>query len=1022
MAITWLESGVEWGSGPSFKRSVGYEETARTATTVTYTLYLKLKVQGSGTSLSYYGYTINWNPDGAGFSQIKSATRWYGNEDYRTFTTTIKKTVTASGGNTTFTLALKGGDGSSGAPTLATKTYTAKVSTFNTKPTFPSGACITARENNSSGAIIDNTINGTENAKKIAENIGNIYLSWTNATDAENNLSKYELYCQINDGSWALIYSGANNYFTHNIGSGASTQGKMYDYYVRAVDSYGEVSSNLDFTQFQKNILTGANLATPAKIDYSTSDITLTWSGASNTNGNTSFTYSVDSSDITIYNKAGLTASGGKILILKSGTSTSPYILFEDLKKLSASTNYAGNFKITLTTKNAYGSTALSTATVSFDLRTNPSAPTGLVVGGKVSTSLGSYLIPSRHNATLSWTAGTDYLGGSLTYDVYYKVGTGSEVLVSAGNATTVSIKLPTPTSATSVSFRVVGKTSYGYSATSGTVSDTIHYYNPPTVSLSGYNRTISSMSIKITCNLSTSIPGVDWSKRSYSGNGTTANFTTATYTASLSGLTDSSSFTFTATVNDNTGLSSDVTASYKVTPATPMFSVRENGVGVGVVGGTLGHTLAVKDSLCVTNKDNPNATVSLNFSSNVARLRIAGSGLGTTSGFAIQGLSDKSLLAVDNNGQLYLSGKSTIQSNDDWLRLNPSSTFTSGIYCGTSVLRTDGSLQVGNGGSVFNCSSSTFTYSGNKIYHAGNKPSASDVGAIGAVNTGTYWGMASPSGDDTAWIRTSSRGIIPYQSGGASALGSAGWRFANGYFNNLDSTTIKSNSISLGDYTNTFYALLTKRSTGTLDYESKFGSTHTNIKITSASATETLYGGVIESISSSTAQGRYLFGNTAFVPMKDNVFYNGTSSHRWSAIYASTGTVYSSSKDEKFNIEKVSKKNTRSSNTLQDTIVQGLKDVELYRYKYKTFSNVPHETEEEPSPDFIGFIGQEIEASNPDFFNLIGSSYEREDTGATQYDIRESSLNGVLMVGLQQALLEIDDLKNRVQYLEDKY
>ena len=41
MAITWLESDVVWGSSPKFQRSVGYEETGRTASNVTYKIYLK---------------------------------------------------------------------------------------------------------------------------------------------------------------------------------------------------------------------------------------------------------------------------------------------------------------------------------------------------------------------------------------------------------------------------------------------------------------------------------------------------------------------------------------------------------------------------------------------------------------------------------------------------------------------------------------------------------------------------------------------------------------------------------------------------------------------------------------------------------------------------------------------------------------------------------------------------------------------------------------------------------------------
>lgn len=583
MAITWLETDIVYSSSPKFKRCVGYEETGRNATSVTYKIYLKLKVEGS--SSSFFGYGINWSVDGGSTMKIKDASpRWYGNEGYREFSTTITKSATASGGSTSFSVKITGVGAS--APNLS-KSYTAKVSTWNTAPTWSSSARLRVRENDANGYLVAEDRAGTENSFKAREDVSKYYVYWDSASDNENNISRYELFTQINDGAWSLIYSGSNRNYTHTVGAG--NQGYKYDYYVVAVDSYGEKSPSLDTRQFQKNALTGANLTISNGIWYDTTSMTLTWSGASNTSGNTSFTYSISSSGLTIYNKEKLTASGGTIKILKSGTSTDPYILFEDVKKyVASSSTKTGQFNISLTTKNAYGSTVTKTATALIDVRTNPKAPTTVSIGGKVSTSLGNYLIPSRSNAVVSWSGASDYLGGSLTYDVYYKVGSGSEVLATSGvSSTSASIKLPTPTSATTVAFRVVAKTTYGNSSSSSTVSDTTHFYNPPTVSISGYNRTVSNATLTITNAVNSSIPNIAFKKQSYTGNGTTANYTGAKYTATINGLNESSAFTFTATVNDNTGLSSDVSASFKVTPATPKLSVREKGVGVNCVNTT---------------------------------------------------------------------------------------------------------------------------------------------------------------------------------------------------------------------------------------------------------------------------------------------------------------------------------------------------------------------------------------------------------------------------------------------------
>ena len=68
--------------------------------------------------------------------------------------------------------------------------------------------------------------------------------------------------------------------------------------------------------------------------------------------------------------------------------------------------------------------------------------------------------------------------------------------------------------------------------------------------------------------------------------------------------------------------------------------------------------------------------------------------------------------LAVDNwmavnTTDFFLSGKRVFRHSDSWLRLNEDKSFSSGIYCGGSTLRTDGLLQVGSSGNAFNASTS---------------------------------------------------------------------------------------------------------------------------------------------------------------------------------------------------------------------------------------------------------------------------------------------------------------------------
>lgn len=75
----------------------------------------------------------------------------------------------------------------------------------------------------------------------------------------------------------------------------------------------------------------------------------------------------------------------------------------------------------------------------------------------------------------------------------------------------------------------------------------------------------------------------------------------------------------------------------------------------------------------------------------------------------------------------------------------------------------------------------------GHRVYHGGNKPSTVDVGAIKAMHENSYWGISEPGGDKAAWVRTPIPGIIPYNSGGYSSLGTTGWPFSNAHIQRIN-------------------------------------------------------------------------------------------------------------------------------------------------------------------------------------------------------------------------------------------
>lgn len=62
----------------------------------------------------------------------------------------------------------------------------------------------------------------------------------------------------------------------------------------------------------------------------------------------------------------------------------------------------------------------------------------------------------------------------------------------------------------------------------------------------------------------------------------------------------------------------------------------------------------------------------------------------------------------TSENAIIYLNNKLAIKGKDAWLRINEGKPFTSGVFFGSSVLRTDGSYQIGASGASINMSSTS--------------------------------------------------------------------------------------------------------------------------------------------------------------------------------------------------------------------------------------------------------------------------------------------------------------------------
>ncbi|ALP46957.1 tail fibers protein [Vibrio phage phi-Grn1] len=97
---------------------------------------------------------------------------------------------------------------------------------------------------------------------------------------------------------------------------------------------------------------------------------------------------------------------------------------------------------------------------------------------------------------------------------------------------------------------------------------------------------------------------------------------------------------------------------------------------------------------------------------------------------------------------------KTALRGFDDWLRINDQNEFASGVYYGSSLLRTDGTLHIGNAGSTMSVNSSAFTYKGNNVFNDAYHPNAdkwTSARTLTTTLTGDVSGSASMTIDGSA-------------------------------------------------------------------------------------------------------------------------------------------------------------------------------------------------------------------------------------------------------------------------------
>lgn len=675
-----LQNSYYWNADyPKMRIDVSYSQTARTGTSATYKVTMAVYFTSSG----WHGYGLNAKCTINGTSQqlrIKEPSNsWNGAGHKGTWTFNITASAGASGGTLPASIQMWGTEGDTTNINSGNKTVS--LSTWNTAPTWTSD---------------DANINGWKENKIIPENTGAVTVNLPSASDKEGNTIKYDVYRYVNGASNSKIATGiTSRTVSDNISSFG--QGSQIKYLIKCNDGSLWASEDRWTWTYTKNKFTPASISTSSSIGYNTTSISLNVSGASNTNGDTTFKYRLtNTSGLTIHNGDFTPASGKVTFSIYGGSGTrpsTPHIDFADLKSYTARGTYQGTLVLRLTTSNAYGSSDYRDVSIPIDLRIAPVPATLANPTGAITVAGSSYFVFNRSTVGVSWSGATDKLGaGALSYELYYRYGSGSWNRLVSTSGTSWSGTLPQVTSATTCSFKVVATTTYGYSATSAEKSITMHYYNKPKVSYSAPNRTTSEFSVVIASATDTSITSVAISSRSFVGlSGKSTTFSGANTTIKDTGLSGDSNYTLVVNVTDNSGLSgSTTTLEVPVTAYIPIMSITDKGIAINTTADpayklTIGGALRVNDTICST-------TGRFNHGNNT-----------------ILRSNNNSTIVSCINGIMYF-------------RPNGDTNSTNQVTISTAGLLNAPNVQV----------------NGNNVYHTGRKPSAVDVGAAPASHNHT--------------------------------------------------------------------------------------------------------------------------------------------------------------------------------------------------------------------------------------------------------------------------------------------
>lgn len=708
-----IRSGSVGTESPYLQYELYADQTGGSVNNRTIKITLKAKI-----SSGYYGYPANWraniNGTWSGWMRLKGTESWNKNDGFRTFEysattdvgTTSSKAITVGFGIDSY-------NGDDTWDSTVTGSFT--VGATNRPPNPPSN--IIVRNGNSANSPV-------LSAGIVPENITTLYITWSAGSDPDGDQLTYALNESINNGGYVQRDFGTD--LAHSYNTNGWDEGGTIRFYVDARDTKGAWSNKTYSGVFTKNRLTAGTIYEYSNnINFNTKSFEARFRGGSNTD-KSAVTYSCYSDSITIYNQTYTSDTKQKILIWRTGDATpasnQPYIKFNELVELYRSNNFTGTLSMGLFSKNTHG-TKKSTvaAVVQVDLRVapNPARNQSIVANSnhspiykKVASSNNYYFIPDGSNVCrVHWNLGSGKLGESVRYEVYVSYNNGgwqklADVPQGTNDYAYYNHIIPKQTVSQQFKYLIRTITSYGYHSDAITPAQTLHFYNTPGIAVGTITRGATTCDVKVTVKTNTSIPNVStvgsWLTNPATSRGN-LSASQGEQNIAVTGLTDAGTYTLKVTYNDNTGFSSNQVRDIAIGQNTHIFFINKYGIGVNGEKADNNYATKTKGGMEISRSGDGASLLHFNTERGWA-FKQGGTGPETSLD-----------LVSDVNGKNF---RIMSPSRNKSIIFSVSDTASSGMFI-----------------------------DGNKVYHAGSKPTPADIGAL-SLRGGTLTGDLYVSGN----------------------------------------------------------------------------------------------------------------------------------------------------------------------------------------------------------------------------------------------------------------------------------